>query len=120
MTQPNLSPIDKEGTVDRLMEEIEGLKAEKKRLKEELEEYHNAEKFVADPPHDQICCNCVPILRVKNKQLGEALNAAREEICGECMLDNCSTQRGCTRFNKIKQDLKETSNGKEKVQQKSI
>jgi len=49
------------------------LQAENEQLKEELEDYHNAEKFVADPPHDQVCCGCVPILRVQNKRLEELL-----------------------------------------------
>ena len=38
-------------------------------LKAELDEYHDAEKFVNDPPHDQICCGCVAILRKQKTQL---------------------------------------------------
>ncbi|KKN08143.1 hypothetical protein LCGC14_1059550 [marine sediment metagenome] len=38
-------------------------------LSKQLAEYRDAEKFVADPPHDQECCGCAGILR---KQLTEA------------------------------------------------
>ena len=36
-------------------------------LSEQLAEYRDAEKFVADPPHDQECCGCVGILRKQLK-----------------------------------------------------
>jgi hypothetical protein len=32
-------------------------------LESQLAAYHEAEKIVADPPHDQECCGCVAILR---------------------------------------------------------
>lgn len=38
-------------------------------LRQQLAEYKDAEKFIADPPHDQVCCGCVAIL---SKQLAEA------------------------------------------------
>ncbi len=39
------------------------------KLQVELVEYHDAEKIVADPPHDQECCGCVAILRKRIVEL---------------------------------------------------
>lgn len=46
-------------------EDLEKAEETIKKLQAELADYHDAEKFVADPPHDYSCCGCVAILRVK-------------------------------------------------------
>ena len=49
-----------------------------KALQAELDEYHDAEKFVNDPPHDQECCGCVAILRKQKTQLQAELEEMKE------------------------------------------
>ena len=46
-------------------------------LSKQLAEYRDAEKFVADPPHDQECCGCVGILRKQLKAAEETINQFR-------------------------------------------
>ena len=56
-------------------------------LQAELDDYHNAEKFVADPPHDEICCGCVSLKKVqaenvaKDKALVYAIRFLDPEKC---------------------------------------
>jgi len=49
-------------------------------LQAELDDYHNAEKFVADPPHDEICCGCVGILRKQLKDVQTELEEYKAVI----------------------------------------
>ena len=64
-------------TIIDLRVEAKEQAAEIKRLKAQLDSYHDAEKFVAAPPHDQECCGCVAILRKQNTDLKAQLDKLR-------------------------------------------
>lgn len=77
---------DRETELCEAEDKIIRLQAENRQLREELEDYHNAEKFIADPPHDQACCGCVSILRTENKRLKEDCDflLSRSVKAGQC------------------------------------
>lgn len=60
-----------------------GAKGIAKQLQDELDDYHNAEKFVNDPPHDQVCCGCVAILRKQIQQLKVELKEIKDIYLGQ-------------------------------------
>jgi len=69
--------------IDEAVNTIEQLQAE-------LEDYHDAEKFVNDPPHDQVCCGCVAILRKQLKQLQAENKQLEETLANYSLLEECS------------------------------
>ncbi len=58
------------------------LEAENKRLKDELKDYHNAEKFVLgdDCPTDEVHCGCVVILKKQIKDQNDQIRKLTDAL----------------------------------------
>jgi len=63
--------------------------AENELLESQLAAYKDAEKFVADPPHDQECCGCVAILR---EQLAAYRWIEPQTILARRICDSCTNK----------------------------
>ena len=59
--------------LDRIEADLKSAKAENARLREELEDWHNAAKHVEADHPDEAHCGCVPILRKQNTELRTSL-----------------------------------------------
>ena len=63
-------------------EEFKALEQENERLKEELEDYHNTEKFVLseDCPTDENHCGCVVILKKRIKDQNDQIRKLSHDL----------------------------------------